>query len=85
MKFVVYTYDVWGNRKDGYEVNDVCASGIEINLRRTDNKSIINTLKKEDYIRKCLHVSSFSITGEDYHTLYIYYKDYPVCELKRID
>jgi len=53
MKFAVYTYDVWGNRKDGYEVNDVCASGIEINLRRTDNKSIINTLKKEDYIRKC--------------------------------
>lgn len=30
----VYTYDVWGNRRDGYDVNDVYRQGtVEINLR----------------------------------------------------
>ena len=62
-KFKVYSLDVWGNKKDGFEVNDRSQSG-KI-LTKLDDKSIIKALKKENFLNKKCHFKSFSIDGDD--------------------
>ena len=41
-RWVLRTYDVWGNAKDGYEVNDVYSAG-EIDLRIPQTRYNIGT------------------------------------------
>ena len=97
MKYKLYDYDVYGNNKDGYEVNNIYpalighnlfnAKEVIINLtKNTPDKKIIKALKKSNWLRKTTKDSCFIIEGDFDYTLYISYstKKYfiPVCELR---
>ncbi len=83
MKYRVYSYDVWGNEKDGYEVNDCFYSGETTKLHKgmTDNQ-IIKKLKKEGIINKWIKNHCVSISGEEEYSLYFEYKGRPEFELR---
>lgn len=80
-QYRVYTYDLWGNENDGYEVNDVYQQQqlLEIADNATDNEI------KALLLKECFSAGSTSekitIEGED--TLYIEYDGKPVAELRK--
>lgn len=95
-KFQFCTYDVWGNAKDGYEVNDVFSRGhIEIpvsvlELRNSDDfhsfdSRLMKSLRKVGVL-KGFQCRSVEIEGEPDYTLYFNQKrdSLPLCELRRV-
>ena len=90
--FTVYTYEVWGNPKDGFEVNNrfKMSETIEISKNSTP-KSIIRKLKQANIIKQNSHFDSFDIDGEFDYTLYVTQINaavggyYPICELENDD
>jgi len=70
----LYIYDVWGNARDGFHVNDrfLDTKGIEIpeKIIHSSNKALIQELKRQGFIKKRLHASSLEIEGESEFTLY---------------
>ena len=89
----IWTYDVWGNAKDGYDVNDkscidrdyLIMCKVEIN-----NPGTIGAFKSctpSDYaIRKALGITSnrrLTLDGDDV-TIYVDIWDYPIGELRCI-
>jgi hypothetical protein len=65
-KYAVHGLDVWGNKRDGFWVNDVYPSSGTIALREgfTDAK-LVAKLKSEGYIKKGIHTKSIDIVGDD--------------------
>lgn len=88
--YKIYSLDVWGNNRDGYEVNDLCFSGLTIEL--SDNftdKELIKAMKEVGFINTKCQFKSFQIDGED-STLYIQYNtskvfSMPIAELRLVD
>lgn len=71
--YSLIVYDVWGNKKDGFEVNDACVAEKDIVLSDdslSDNKKLISALRKLNLIKKGIRSSSISIEGEPEYTLY---------------
>ena len=88
MKKQLCSYDIWGNEKDGYQVNNVFAEDIYIEVTdKTSDKDIIQQAKKKGFLNKHIKDSSFDIEGEDDFTLYVTYtpKCMPIFELRNID
>lgn len=84
-KYDVHTYDVWGNAKDGYNVNDVYPRSATIELADdAEDADIIRALKNAGILRSKARYSSFDIDGETGYTLYVNYSptSYPLCELR---
>lgn len=69
----LYVYDVWGNPKDGFQVNDVYLNEKDIVISEdsleTDEK-LIQALKRLNLIDKKIQFKSLQIEGESGHTLY---------------
>lgn len=63
-----YGYDVWGNNKDGYEVNDVFKRDI---VEIDDQKDLIKEMRKQGLIKKGVRSKSIGIDGEPGYTFYI--------------
>jgi len=83
MKYKLYTYDLWGNEKDGYQVSDVYPSNITIELTPNDSdETIIKKLRKE--MTKKHHTKSFDVDGDFTYGLYINLKGVPFCELRPV-
>ena len=84
MKFRLYDYDVWGNEKDGFNVNDVfkTSTTVELNEKMSD-RQIVNALKKEWVIKKGVQFRSIDIDGDFEYALYFDYKGRPEFELRR--
>jgi NADH/NAD ratio-sensing transcriptional regulator Rex len=87
MKFELINYfDVWGNKKDGYEVNNLCSEG-EIELKEdATHKDMIKAMKEHGFLAK--HVRSNMIdVWDDGEMVEFYVKrdQRPLCrlELKR--
>lgn len=80
----LYNYDVWGNAKDGYDVNNVFNTGEVYELDDTwTDKQIISELKKQGAINKRAKNSLIRIDGEFEYSLYFEYKDKPEFELRK--
>lgn len=83
--YKLYTYDLWGNSRDGYEVNDVYYQGeLTINENWTD-KEITLHLKREGHIDRNIQHRSLNWQGETGFTLYLNYKGYPALELRAVN
>jgi hypothetical protein len=82
-----YEYDVWGNRKDGYEVNNVFRTSEVIDIPEivlNSDKAIVTYLRNIGFLKKGVRTRDIEfseITYED--TLDISYKGKPVGELRR--
>ena len=72
MKILVTNYfDVWGNKKEGWEVNNCCHD--VYNVRRFDpyNKAAtLRFLKRIDFLKKSVRLASLSIEEAE-NALYI--------------
>lgn len=56
VSYSVLSLDVWGNQKDGYEINQWFNTGVKLTLAQCDNnKKIISALKRLDMLTKGLH------------------------------
>ena len=93
MKMKLYDYDVWGNDKDGYEVNDIYAALVGYDLFHAENvyidvlesdtdKQIVQKLKKSTWMKKTVKDSKVDIEGEMEYGLYLNYCGKPACELR---
>ena len=85
MMYEVVSLDVWGNRRDGYEVNDAYSTGVYININEdTSDADIIKLLKAAGFLKKTCKNKSFSVNGEFGYSLHITHEptDYPVYDLK---
>ena len=87
--YEVINYDVWGNKRDGFEVNDAHYTGLDVFIHEYDrDKDIIRALKEAGFLNKACRYSSFEVDGEWGYSLYINKITddvgglYPVCELR---
>jgi len=79
----IMNYDVWGNARDGYAVNNVFSYGsFEFDGKISDNKDVLRFLNKV-YFRKPQKAKSITIDDNCVDTLYINSaKDgMPICEI----
>ncbi len=83
--FEIRNYDVWGNDKDGYEVNDTFHYGeTELPEDFTD-KDILTALNKE-YFKSPQQLRNIEIGGDDIIiTVNQRSNSKPVCELVKIE
>lgn len=82
---LINDFDVWGNGKDGWVINDCCvaAEGIEIDDFATD-KEIVEMLKSKGYLTTSdMRRIAVEEYGED---IMIYQRKYmkPLYELRRV-
>jgi len=87
MRYRLYTYDIWGNKKDGYEVNDAFASDITVDIAPDDQEeTIIKKLRAEMPVqqRRRRQSKDFRIEGGDTPECFIWitHKRVPFCELR---
>lgn len=84
-KYQLREYDVWGNEKEGFNVNDVYSTDeiYEIDLDWND-KLLIQELKKQGLIKKGIRSKSIETSG-DGDTIYFDYKGKPEFELRLCD
>jgi hypothetical protein len=93
MKMQLYDYDVWGNDRDGYEVNNIYpaltgfdlfhAEDVIIDVCESDtDKQIVQKLKKSGWLKKTIKDSKVTITGEMEFQLFLEYCGRPACELR---
>jgi len=85
----VWSYDVWGNQVDGFQVNDRFEIGTYKEnwdaIFSAKDADIIGFLKNEGHLSKGTHLSSFRIEGDGDRYLTIDYKNCPVLEITKED
>ena len=79
-----YSYDVWGNKKDGYEVNQVFRSSDYAYIPDSivTDKALIAYLKREGFLRLSARAASFDLDGDE-DVIYFSYNGKPEGELRR--
>ena len=88
MKVELATYDVWGNARDGYEVNAAYRAGTfeDDKLDLNNDRSIMEFLKRIGYLNKYAKLKSIEVEGDPEFSIYINdAKDgYPLWELRQV-
>jgi hypothetical protein len=65
--FKVYTLDVWGNARDGYEVNDRSYTGSKVTLAESGTAGdILRALKDEGLVKKTARVAQMDIDDSNW-------------------
>lgn len=60
----VHTLDVLGNKKDGWQINDVYGSGGSIEIPKDGgDRAVFDALKAKGFIDRNVHFKSFSMEG----------------------
>lgn len=79
----LYTYDVWGNEEDGWEVNDTFRRSTQVFLDPTlSDTKIIKHLIRKGVVNKNTDFSKINILGEE-DVLYFEYDGKPEFELRK--
>ena len=67
MKYEVHSLDVWGNARDGWEVNQAFHTGICIEIREGDSdEDILQKLADADILSDNWKRYKLEIEGDDY-------------------
>ena len=61
---LVNYFDVWGNEKDGFEVNDLCYAGWYVVSEKATNKHFIKTMRKDLGVKPRLRLQVNGDCGE---------------------
>lgn len=82
MRLINY-FDVWGNKKDGYEVNNLCEEGI-IEVASWSDSDVLKALKKSNFIKKHVRTNmlTFSHLGPDCVEIEHRSSYRPICRLE---
>ena len=82
-EYRVYDYELWGNEKDGYTVNNSYRTEEIVELEQNiSNSELIQVLKKKGVIKKYSRNSSINLYGDE-EVIYIDYKGNPSFELRK--
>jgi hypothetical protein len=78
-----YSYDVWGNKKDGYDVNDVFRTNdvVFIPNKVSSDADMTKYLKKQGFFKKEVKNKFVEYRGDE-HVIYVDYKGKPEGELR---
>lgn len=63
--YTVWSLDAWGNRRDGFEVNDRSRRGTVLLPQGFSDKQLLKTLKSKGWLNKRSQFRSFDIDGDD--------------------
>lgn len=75
-------YDVWGNKKDGWEVNSAFRSNDVVFIPNDlSNKALTTYLKRQGFFKSSVRSNLVEYDGDEY-TIYITYKGKPEGELR---
>jgi hypothetical protein len=85
----VVSYDVWGNEKDGWEVNDSHKTGMTVELTdEPTDRQVIEALKEVGYVNKYAKMAAFcfdynnNVASDDIYVELANGK--PFCELRKV-
>ena len=89
-QYKFYTYDIWGNKYDGFEVNDVFSQDLIVEMQEDWSEIQVFCALKAHGLFYQLHFKSFEIDWSDENVIYITdirqsaggYK--PLCEFRLI-
>jgi hypothetical protein len=71
MRYQLIEYDVWGNQRDGFEVNQSFYTDQYADIPEgASDAEIVRILKDEGIIKKSARASSVEIEGEEGYDLY---------------
>ena len=59
------TYDVWGNEKDGFEVNDVFRGNCEFKMDSNNDREILRACKDYLGLKSSIKLKDLEIEGDD--------------------
>ena len=78
-------FDVWGNPRDGFEVNNMCYRFFKAPAGILDSrKSCLQALKRIGFLKKSVRENSISWEEMDSGYILADRKGYPVCALEEI-
>lgn len=60
---IVNYFDVWGNSKDGYEVNNMCEEGVITLHMNATNEDVLKALKKFGFLKKHVRMNMIQFEG----------------------
>lgn len=92
MKLRWYMYDVWGNAKDGYDVNDVLRTNEVVDIPNVvlgSDRALITYLKKIGFMKPSVRADQVefedggSSTTDDWFMLSVSYKGKPEGEFRK--
>lgn len=83
MLYRIFTYDLWGNARDGWDVNDVYPGPVvRIADARIDAK-VARALRAAGVIGRHVRTASLDMDGDE--TVYVMRRGRPVCELRPVE
>jgi len=86
MKYrLVHYFDVWGNRKEGYEVNNQCEHAIVEFTDYPSNDEILNKLKKINFLKKTTRKNSFNFDNQGENIEIETHEGRPICGLHTLE
>ena len=86
LRFTNY-FDVWGNKKDGYEVNDACIEWDDVWTSELDNRTLLNILKNTGFLEKNVRINqiNFDWVGPECCEILTRYNEFPLGRIDVID
>jgi hypothetical protein len=84
-KYEIFTYDLWGNGEDGWEVNDVYRYDKFVIEKNVSDATLIEALR-DVLLGIFVDIPWYDIMieGENEYTLYFSHEGTPLCELRYI-
>ena len=86
LRLVDYT-DVWGNEKQGWEVNNLCIEWDNVWTSSLDDETLLEILKSTDFLQKHVTINQidFEWVGSDCCEILIRRNKYPLGRIDIID
>jgi len=80
-------FDVWGNKKDGWEVNDACIEWDDVWTNELDDRTLLNILKSTEFLRENVKINqiNFDWVGPESCEISMRKNYYPLCRIDIID
>ena len=80
-------FDIWGNKKDGYEVNNACIEWDDVWTSELDDKTLLRILKNTDFLQKKVRINQidFDWLGPECCEILTRRNRYPLGRLEIID
>ena len=80
-------FDIWGNEKDGYEINDIRIVWDNIWTQNLDDKTLLRILKNTNFLQKHIRTNQliFNWLGPGCCEISIRKTNYPLCRIDIID
>jgi len=84
---LTHYFDVWGNEKDGYEVNDARIVWDDVWTCDLEDRTLLNILKNTGFLAKNVRINQldFEWLGPEYCEISVRRNGYPLARIDIID